>query len=241
MALLCLPIRAADSTGEYLEKANYLVSQNKHEEALQLLYDASSKDPGNPLLQQMLRRVFSMHVDHEIAVGHAIIEANPSEAEGYLRVARAFNWANNRTSAFETLLEGVNENPNSPDLWMMTAQLEVQAGRYHEAFAVFENVTELDESNAKAHHSMAYILTRPGKIRMEGLSVAMEHAMRAVDLQPENPSFIDTLAEIHYRQGNQEKAVELIKKAIYLSPSEAFYQVQLSRFQFGTEHTLTKE
>lgn len=240
--LASVSVRAEEAAApNYLEQANYLLSQNKHEEALKLLYEATSREPNNPVLQQMLRRVFTLHVDHEISVGNIMILQNPKNLEGYLKVARALNWANNRMSAFETLLDGIHENPDAIELWMMMAQLEIQAGRYHEAFAVFQNVTELQDDNAKAHHSMAYILTRPDKIRSEDLSVAMAHAIAAVNLQPDNASFLDTLAEIHFRQGDHGKAIELIQKAIFLSPEEAFYQVQLSRFQYGMGHTMTQE
>lgn len=65
------------------------------------------------------------------------------------------------------------------------------------------------------------------------LSEALEAAKRAVALDPEAPNILDTLAEVYFRLGDSEKAVETIQAAIRIDPESAYYKEQLARFKKG--------
>lgn len=59
---------------------------------------------------------------------------------------------------------------------------------------------------------------------------AQKHAEKAVSLAPKTASYIDTLAEIHFRQKNRDKALELMKQCAALEPSNPYFRKQLERF-----------
>ena len=61
---------------------------------------------------------------------------------------------------------------------------------------------------------------------------ALEYAKKAVELssQPVH-SYLDTLAEAYYVNGQFDKAIETEKKAISLSPDYPFYKEQLKKFK----------
>lgn len=65
------------------------------------------------------------------------------------------------------------------------------------------------------------------------LDFAKENAEAAVALRPNNPSYLDTLAEIAYRMKQPEKATELMKKCLQLAPDSLYYKKQLRRFEAG--------
>ena len=50
-------------------------------------------------------------------------------------------------------------------------------------------------------------------------------------MDPENPYYLGTRAEVHFRRGEVEKAVELQKRALKLKPNDSQFQDQLKRFQ----------
>ena len=226
---------ASDGGGNYLKQATMLLSQEKYSEARSVLYFAVQKDPSNLLLRQMLKRVLVMELQNDVMTGMARVKNNPSDTEGYAMIAKAYNVTNDRLSALEILLEGTLENPNAVDLWMLTGQIELQAQRHHEALAVFSEVVRIDEDYAQAHHSVAYILIRPEYVEDGGLSEPLSHALAALDVEPNNPNYLDMLAEIRFMQGNSKAAIRLIKRAIYLAPEEAFYKAQLSRFNYASQ------
>ena len=65
------------------------------------------------------------------------------------------------------------------------------------------------------------------------LDEALQAAERAVRLEPKNTGILDTLAEVHFRRGEKEKAIEVISRAITIEPNETYLKEQLARFQSG--------
>jgi tetratricopeptide (TPR) repeat protein len=62
------------------------------------------------------------------------------------------------------------------------------------------------------------------------LDRALELSQRAVQLAPSSAVYLDTLAEVHFRRGNSQKAVELMRECVYLDPREPHYRENLDRF-----------
>jgi tetratricopeptide (TPR) repeat protein len=62
------------------------------------------------------------------------------------------------------------------------------------------------------------------------LDEALAAAERAVRLAPDDAGIADTLAEVHFRRGDRDRAVEVIDRAIALDPEVAYYREQRARF-----------
>jgi uncharacterized Ntn-hydrolase superfamily protein len=67
------------------------------------------------------------------------------------------------------------------------------------------------------------------------LPQALEAAKRAVDLEPENTAILDTLAEVYFRLGDVDKAIEVGSRALDLSPDDGYLKEQLERFRKGED------
>nr|MBC8366349.1 tetratricopeptide repeat protein [bacterium] len=63
----------------------------------------------------------------------------------------------------------------------------------------------------------------------------MEGATRATELEPEDSNILDTLAEVHFRLGDSEKAILVIERALELAPGDAYLTEQHQRFQAGRD------
>lgn len=106
-------------------------------------------------------------------------------------------------------------------------------GRTAEADELFDSVFAVQDTllqeypNAGiAHNSLAWLCA---KCRRR-LDVALEHATRAVELEPRNPAFIDTLAETYFQRGDASQAAATIRRAIEVDPDNAAHRKQLERF-----------
>ena len=55
-----------------------------------------------------------------------------------------------------------------------------------------------------------------------------------------DPTFIDTLSELYYAQGDIIEAVKIIRKAINLKPDDTYYKKQLWKFKNVTPKALNK-
>ena len=65
------------------------------------------------------------------------------------------------------------------------------------------------------------------------LPEALQAAERAVKLEPKNTGIMDTLAEVHFKMGDQAKAVEVETRALALAPNDSYLTQQLARFRAG--------
>ena len=72
------------------------------------------------------------------------------------------------------------------------------------------------------------------------LKEALKYSQKAVELEPGNAGYIDTLGEVFFRLGQREKAIEYAKKCLEVSPDNEHFQKQLKRFQEEAAPSETK-
>jgi uncharacterized Ntn-hydrolase superfamily protein len=65
------------------------------------------------------------------------------------------------------------------------------------------------------------------------LEEALQAAERAAALEPKESGILDTLAEVHFRMGHPDKAIEVESRALALAPDDNYLKEQLARFRSG--------
>ncbi|HNQ77107.1 MAG TPA: tetratricopeptide repeat protein [Acidobacteriota bacterium] len=75
-------------------------------------------------------------------------------------------------------------------------------------------------------NSYAWTLAEIGR----ELESAAEAARKAVELSKEDPQILDTLAEVYFKMGKKQLAVETIEKAIAKEPEDEYYKEQRAKF-----------
>ena len=63
--------------------------------------------------------------------------------------------------------------------------------------------------------------------------MALAHAKKAVELAPELRSHKEALAEVHFRRGEREPAVKLMRELLAADHRNHHYRRQLERYQTG--------
>ena len=89
-------------------------------------------------------------------------------------------------------------------------------GQGAQAEALLKQAATLDPENAEAFNYLAYMWAEQNV----NLGEALDYSLHALDLEPENGAFLDTLAWIYYRQHRYEKALESIQNALYFIPDD---------------------
>jgi tetratricopeptide (TPR) repeat protein len=109
-------------------------------------------------------------------------------------------------------------------------------GRKKEAVALFEQTLKVYEEvcrdyprAASAHNSYAWV----SACCRRNLDKALEHARKAVELNPKSAGAHDTLAEVYFQLGKKDLAVATQKKAVALEPKRAYFRKQLKRLEAG--------
>jgi arylsulfatase A-like enzyme/cytochrome c-type biogenesis protein CcmH/NrfG len=118
------------------------------------------------------------------------------------------------------------------------------AGRYHEAFASFEQILTLEPTNALARQNVAsMVLARAlnpslsAGDRLKGLRNAEGHARRAIELDPALAKAHTTLGVVLARTERKAEAIDSWKRAVGLDGTEfdALYNLVIVLAQSGRD------
>jgi len=109
-----------------------------------------------------------------------------------------------------------------------------QAGRKEQADKLFVDLhraysewTATYPGCGLLHNNLAWMSARCGR----HLGKSLRHAARAIELAPNNASYLDTVAECHFRLGDRETAIGYSRRAVELRPGSESLKSQLHRFQ----------
>jgi membrane associated rhomboid family serine protease len=110
-----------------------------------------------------------------------------------------------------------------------TAAWEVRGGDYIVKNA--DRLMEGSEISPGVLNNVAWMIATDDRASREELRNALRLAERAVEAtDAEEPTILDTLAEVEFQLGNAALAVEIIDRAIAIDPGEVYYREQRRRF-----------
>ncbi len=110
--------------------------------------------------------------------------------------------------------------------------LEASAGNQPAAIVAFRKVVSTQPDNALALNNLAYLLAESGDQTDEPL----KYAQRAVELQPDNHEFEDTLGWVLYRKGVYQTAVKHLERAVKQPTAVRQYHLAMAYYKAGQEH-----
>jgi tetratricopeptide (TPR) repeat protein len=111
-----------------------------------------------------------------------------------------------------------------------------KGGHKKEAEELFGRMLARYESICTAHPNSAWAFNQAAWVAAgcrRHLETALDHARKAVELDPERANYRDTLAEVYFQRGDKAKALEQIKRAMELEPKREYYRKQRERIEAG--------
>ncbi len=99
------------------------------------------------------------------------------------------------------------------------------------AILIMDDYLASDDVDAQSLNGLAWELA----IRQLHPEKAVEIAIMAIEMEPEDSNIMDTLAESYFALGDYEMAVEWERKALELDPDNVFYNEQLIKFLESVE------
>ncbi len=104
---------------------------------------------------------------------------------------------------------------------------------YAKMWRIDEGITEA-EKLLQAHPTVAPVLNRLAWLYYaKGINTeeAIKLSEKAVAINPKSDKYLDTLADLLYKIGDKEGAIDTIKKAIEINPSSSYYAGKLAKYQ----------
>ena len=117
----------------------------------------------------------------------------------------------------------LKDNPKDPGFRLYLADAALTAEDYAGAEKWYQNVIQVQPSNAVAFNNLAWVT---GKLNKDG---AVAYAEKAIALVPNQPAYADTLAMLLSEKNNYAQALEWENKALALQPENAVFRLNLAK------------
>jgi tetratricopeptide (TPR) repeat protein len=138
------------------------------------------------------------------------IELEPSDHEAYIELGRLYADRNQLQDAETMHRKALELYPDSPSAAAALADFLDAHGRPSEAEEVYRGLLKTSPNHPEGLNGLAYFLAGHGQRLDEALALAR----RALQAEPDNPDFLDTLGWTQFKRGEVEQAEETLQKAI---------------------------
>lgn len=128
-----------------------------------------------------------------------------------------------RLADFE-LRKLIDAGYESPQVFSSLAYVAYDTGNNVDAKDWYEKALSLDAENATAMNGLGYVLADTGG----DLTRALSLCKKAVDCEPDNPSYLDSLGWVYYKMGLEVEAKTYTRRAREKAPGNAIINGHLS-------------
>ncbi|WP_141654041.1 tetratricopeptide repeat protein [Candidatus Kryptonium thompsonii] len=112
--------------------------------------------------------------------------------------------------AVQPLEKALSIEPQNIDVISTLALVYDAIGEAAKSDSLHELGLKISPNNHLLLNNYSYTLAERG----ERLELALEMAKKAIEQEPDNPSYLDTIGWVYFKLGNYEKAREYISKAV---------------------------
>ncbi len=220
-----------------LEEGINLYNDEKYQEALVFFLSVETEDK---IVQTEINYYtglsYSRLFEYEKALEYLeqVVTANLDIAKVYqCRLILAVIYANTertRLAEFELskLLESGYE---SAQVYASMAYVAYMHNQVDQAIEQYEKALELNPQNSTAMNGLGYILAETERNITKGMLLCKS----AIESQPENPAYLDSMAFIYYKMKMPEEARDFIKRAKEKLPDNKTIQGHYDEIMENTE------
>src|SRR5438105_4930703 len=156
------------------------------------------------------------------------IDLDPNLSSAYDLLAPAFLYANNPSEALNQMNAVLAKKPDDFRALLVTGMIYSQMKEFNKARDAYEKVIAASPTHVLALNNLAYIYAE----KLNDLKRASELAQKARSNAPTNPSVLDTLGWITYKQGDYKQASDLLRGSIAKSPDNPEIQFHLGMAEY---------
>jgi len=159
------------------------------------------------LQAQALR--FSGKGDEGIALLEASVSRNADEPSAYVALAQLYADTDRGAQAVKVLQDARAKFPQDPTVTFELGATFDKQKRYADAEAAFKQLIAIDPENAPALNYLGYMLAERG----ERLDESVEYVKKALEIEPDNGSYLDSLGWAYFKADKLQLAESNLKRA----------------------------
>lgn len=208
-----------------------LINAGNAAEARKLLEEAArKKTPPDVNVLYMLAQAQRQlrDLDAAAATTQQLRAAYPDDTRGAYVSAQLLQDRGHTAEAITAFEELIKRAPQNAALVYEYAALLEKAGRLPDAERALRELLSKDPLDANALNSLGYLLADHG----QRLDEAVDLVQRALKVEPENPSFLDSLGWAYFQQGKIDLADPPLTQAAERLPSSSTVQDHLGDLRF---------
>ncbi len=145
-----------------------------------------------------------------------IIDINPNVDFAFVNLGRYYEKQGNRRQAINTFLEGIRNNPTSPDSYNDGGYNYTHLQMPDSAILLLEEAIRLAPDLAEPHNNLGYAYNLKGNVQKSEY-----HLLKSRDLNPKNPTVYNNLGSLYGMMGKYDASVLQYKEAVRLNPDYA--------------------
>lgn len=193
----------------YLVQAH--VAAKNYTQAAELARAARAKSPNDLRLARLeslaLRR--SGKVEQGLAILEELIRAQPNNPNAHVALAQGYADASRGEEAVKLLQDAQQRFPTETEISFELGAVLDKQKKFAESEAIFRQLVAKEPDNARALNYLGYILAERG----ERLNESVDFLKRALAIEPENGSYLDSIGWAYFKDGKLDLALENLKRA----------------------------
>ncbi|MBS1153444.1 MAG: hypothetical protein H6Q89_5142 [Myxococcaceae bacterium] len=200
-----------------LHRAISLSSLGQHVKAIDLLRKGLDERPDYqaliPAYARALERGGQLK-EAESVLGKAVNERPAPEV--FEALSGLYERGGRLGEAVNVLTQALKRRPKDELLLYALGTVYERKGETQKSLEKMRSVLDVNPDNANAMNFIGYLLADNGR----DFDEAERLLTRALELKPDNASYLDSLGWVYFRRGELEKAVETLQRANTVSPNE---------------------
>jgi len=193
--------------------ANALIRLNRHDDAIELIHDEASayiKDRDSLKILEASIYMNMKRYNDAIEIYKWFVDSDPKNVQNILWLAQAYASAKNYKKAEETLMKVSDIDPENVRHLFQLSLIYDSTGQFENAEKALNKVLKMQPNNSLALNNLAYMyIENDTKI-----SKAIDMVKRAIEIQPRNGAYHDTLGWGYYKKRKYQDAKKHIENAL---------------------------
>jgi tetratricopeptide (TPR) repeat protein len=183
----------------------------EYDKAIDTLTKAQALVPNDAGIAAFLAQTFMQAKKYQEASAFASAAQKkfPDDLRFTRLQARVLFETGNQSAALALLESAVRSHPDDSGVYLSMADLYTDAGRADEALKTLESAAKRFPAEADVLNYLGYMLADRG----QRLDESVQLITRALAIDPENPSYLDSLGWAHFKRGDLSQAETYLAKA----------------------------